>query len=74
MMYRDVKNGPLKKLVVHNVTSDTGTNICDASMVHDMIMVDHHLSSRSNVGEGLIAKQRGGGTLRLYQAGDQTTM
>jgi hypothetical protein len=70
MMYREVKDGPLMKLVVHNVTSDSETNMCDASMVQDMI--DHHLSGESNVGDGLIMEQTaaGGGVLKLYQAGD----
>lgn len=70
MMFRETPGGVIQKLVVHNLTSNPDTNICDALMVSDMVR--HHLSGTSNVGEGLIKRQKaaGGGVLRIYQSGD----
>lgn len=73
-LYREVVNGPLKKLAVHNVCSDKDSQSCDAWFVRDVM--DHHFSGRSNVGEGLIAKQKAAAQLaglqglEIIQAGD----
>jgi hypothetical protein len=56
VLYRDTIGGPIHKVALHNICTDAASQSCGAWYVRDVM--DHHLSGRSNVCDGLFAKQK----------------